>query len=150
MSDGANTDRAGYFKALEKQKRIRCFMDGIDWQHHLAADAGGSLLFPSEDSLRESAGHSLDECGIVEVEVRLVRWTVPQDLHRCEKSGGHDWQDRDPTEAEPGPWKECSRCGAVMVSFGGLTTRPLLEKSLQKLADLKQEIEAETEEPGGD
>ena len=43
--------------ADEMDKRHRCFMDGIDWQHHLE---GG--------------------CGVVEVEVRLIRWVEPQDL----------------------------------------------------------------------
>ena len=58
----------------------RCFMDGIDWQHHLDGDAYGTLLFPSERALREVKLCVPDGCGVVEVEVRLVRWVEPQDL----------------------------------------------------------------------
>jgi hypothetical protein len=59
----------------------RCFMDGIDWQHHLQDDPDGTKLYPDEKSLRkanpciESGG-----CGVVEVEVNLVRWVEPQNL----------------------------------------------------------------------
>ncbi len=77
------------FAELEKKKRVRCFMDGITWQHHLEADSDGAKLYPSKSALVSGSGHSLgarlicygaDECGIVEVEVRLVRWVRPQDL----------------------------------------------------------------------
>ena len=62
------------------QQSVVCFMDGIDWQHHLEDDPDGTRLYPSESSLVAGTKHSLDECGIVEVEVRLVRWVKPQDL----------------------------------------------------------------------
>ena len=107
-------DWGKFYRAKEKQKRIRCFADGIDWQHHLEGDSKGTLLFPSEADLREEAGHDLNECGIVEIEVRLVRWVVPQDLHRCEKSGGHIWHDMEPDDTFDGPWKKCSKCGSAM------------------------------------
>ena len=60
------------------------FMDGIDWQHHLGIDNDpkGASLYPSvEDTVREKkclAGGG--GCGVVEVEVRLVRWVIEQDL----------------------------------------------------------------------
>lgn len=62
-------------------KPRRCFMDGIDWQHHLTGDAGGTPLFPSVKSLK-GVRTCIDPggCGVVEVEVRLVRWVEPQDL----------------------------------------------------------------------
>ena len=54
----------------------RGFMDGIDWQHHLEADPKGVKVYPSVDTTRrgepclaKGAG-----CGIVEIEIRLVRW----------------------------------------------------------------------------
>ena len=68
------------FAGLEKKKRVRCFMDGITWQDHLEADSDGAKLYPSERALVSGSGHNLDGCGIVEVEVRLVRWVKPQDL----------------------------------------------------------------------
>jgi hypothetical protein len=59
---------------------VRCFMDGIDWQHQLEADADGTVLFPSEKSLREKKACLPGGCGVVEVEVRLIRWIEPQNL----------------------------------------------------------------------
>lgn len=59
----------------------RCFMDGIDWEHHLEADAKGTRLFASVQSLkREKTCIEIGGCGVVEVEVRLIRWVEPQDL----------------------------------------------------------------------
>ncbi len=75
---------SSFHDAQEKQKRIQCFMDGIDWQHHLGADSFGTKLYPSKMALVEDKNHSLDKCGIVEVEVRLVKWVKPQNLHRPE------------------------------------------------------------------
>ena len=36
----------------EIDTRQRCFMDGIAWEHELEGDIDGTLLFPSERSLR--------------------------------------------------------------------------------------------------
>ncbi len=70
-----------FAEAQEKLKRIRCFMDGIDWQYHLEGDRKGTLLFVSVDGLKEKR-RCIDKggCGVVEVEVRLVRWIEEQDL----------------------------------------------------------------------
>ena len=72
---------SSYHEAIERKRRVRCFMDGIDWQHHLDADRKGTKLFASVEALKEGGGHSLDQCGIVEVEVRLIEWVEPQNLH---------------------------------------------------------------------
>jgi hypothetical protein len=65
----------------EMEIRHRCFMDGIDWQEHLRSDAEGTPLFPSEKSLRVARPCiAKGGCGVVEVEVRLIRWVEPQDL----------------------------------------------------------------------
>jgi hypothetical protein len=65
----------------ETEIRHRCFMDGIDWQHHLEADASGTALFPSVESLKERNPHiETGGCGVVEVEVRLIRWVDAQNL----------------------------------------------------------------------
>ena len=59
----------------------RCFMDGIDWEHHLEGDALGTSLFPSVHSLkRQRKCIDTGGCGVVEVEVRLIRWVEPQNL----------------------------------------------------------------------
>lgn len=75
--------------ADEMNVRHRCFMDGIDWQHHLEADAMGTTLFPSESSLREFKTCLKGGCGVVEVEVRLIRWVEPQNLKDFDSSGNH-------------------------------------------------------------
>lgn len=64
----------------EMERRVRCFMDGIDWQHHLDGDYHGTLLFPSEGALRENKTCLPDGCGVVEVEVRLIRWVETQNI----------------------------------------------------------------------
>ena len=68
------------------EKLVRCCMDGIDWQHHLGHDLKGRILYPNRLSLEERTDHDLNECGIVEVEVKLIRWIVPQNLkhHKVE------------------------------------------------------------------
>lgn len=68
----------------EKQKRVRCFMDGIDWQHHLGSDPAGTELFPTAEDARNGRWCLAEDggCGIVEVEVRLVRWVEEQDFGR--------------------------------------------------------------------
>jgi hypothetical protein len=62
----------------------RAFMDGIDWQHHVGADASGVPLFASPEGARRGKNCLAKDagCGIVEVEIRLVRWVEPQDLGR--------------------------------------------------------------------
>jgi hypothetical protein len=68
---------------MSDDKVMRVFMDGIDWQHHLGHDGKGTLVFPSEAiTLREKACLAKGGgCGVVEVEVRLIRWVVEQDIH---------------------------------------------------------------------
>lgn len=69
-------------------RKLKCYMDGIDWQHELAHDPNGTKLFPSIESLKKNnATHDPEEdgCGIVEVEVRLIRWVVKQDLDKPDR-----------------------------------------------------------------
>lgn len=84
--------RAGVRKAIKQRfnKRIRKewkgmdawsanedgavigYMCAIDWEYELGLNFIGNRIYPSIDALRE--GHKCaDDCGIVEVEVRLRR-----------------------------------------------------------------------------
>lgn len=72
---------------MTDEKVIRCFMDGIDWQHHLDADISGTKLYPDEQALREGKPCLKGGCGVVEVEVRLIRWSEPQDLKFFDSDG---------------------------------------------------------------
>lgn len=59
----------------DEREPVRGFMCRIDWGHELGSEVSGSRVYPSEDDLRRN--HSCaDACGIVEVEVRLVRVVV--------------------------------------------------------------------------
>ena len=57
------------------------YIDGIDWQHHVEDDAYGVKIYPSVDALEKGSGHSMEECGIVKIELREVEWVVSQNLH---------------------------------------------------------------------
>lgn len=65
----------------ELEIRHRCFMDGVDWDCHLGHDVYGAKLYPTEESCRE-ANQCIEKggCGLVEVEVRLIRWVEEQNL----------------------------------------------------------------------
>ena len=74
------------------KRRVRGFMDGIDWQHHIGVgnDSEGATVFPSKKqtiALNKCLAKGA-RCGVVEVEVRLIRWVVPQrlDLERRNRS----------------------------------------------------------------
>ena len=70
-----------YSDAIEERRRVRCFMDGIDWQHELGEAGSGTRLYPTAEDAR--AGEKCIDtggCGIVEVEIRLIRWVEPQKL----------------------------------------------------------------------
>ena len=54
------------------KRRQRCFMDAVAWEHEI--DETDVKLFPSKSGLIDGTDHDLAECGIVEVEVRLVRY----------------------------------------------------------------------------
>jgi hypothetical protein len=61
----------------ETKKVKRAFVCGVAWQHELGET--DIKLHPSLESLwREHK--CTDKCGVVEVEVRLVRWVKPQSL----------------------------------------------------------------------
>jgi hypothetical protein len=60
--------------AAPKVKTVACYMDGIDWRYELRHASDGTKLFPSRAALKRNIGHDLEDCGIVQVQVRFVRW----------------------------------------------------------------------------
>ena len=58
-----------------KQKPIRVYTCGTSWRYDMAHDSYGTKVYPSLAAVKKtlSPGHQ-KECGIVELEVRLVRW----------------------------------------------------------------------------
>ena len=51
---------------------VRGYMDKVDFDHELGCASGGNRVFPSQKDLERNRP-CVDECGIVEVEVRLRR-----------------------------------------------------------------------------
>ena len=60
---------------------VQGFMCLIDWQHHMEDDGTGTKVYPSEEDLREQRT-CIDQCGIAEVETRLVRVVQESDYRR--------------------------------------------------------------------
>lgn len=55
------------------------YMDGVTWQHHTLCDPDGATIYGTADMLRKA--HScVEQCGIVEVEIRVRRWVQPQQI----------------------------------------------------------------------
>lgn len=66
---------------MADDETFKCFMDGLDWQHHIGADISGVRLYPSVEDLKAGSRCVVDGgCGVVEIEVKFVRWVEPQDL----------------------------------------------------------------------
>lgn len=60
------------------ERRVRGYMCLIDWECELGEASDGSRVYPSESALRRYHTPA-DHCGVVEVEVRLVRIVHPGD-----------------------------------------------------------------------
>lgn len=66
-------------KKKKKVKTVKVYMCAIDWQHELGEVSDYTKVYSSPQALK--AQHSCwQECGIVEVEVKLTKWIEPQDL----------------------------------------------------------------------
>lgn len=62
------------------------YMDKVDWDWELGAASGGNRVFPSVKDLKNHKP-CWQECGIVEVEVRLKRIVRHGNFHRLAKRG---------------------------------------------------------------
>lgn len=65
-----------------KSKTKTFYLCGVDWQHEIgeASDLEGRQpLYSSVKGLKKKSP-CWEECGIVKVEIKLVRWVVKQDL----------------------------------------------------------------------
>ncbi|MBT4940418.1 MAG: hypothetical protein HON14_14885 [Rhodospirillaceae bacterium] len=58
-------------------KKQTAYIDGEDLLLELAVASHGTKIYPSIEDIEQNHGHSLDECGIAEVEIRFVRWVKP-------------------------------------------------------------------------
>lgn len=56
----------------QNERVVSGFMCKVDWDHELGAALGGNTIYPSEADLIANK-KCTDECGLVEVEIRLKR-----------------------------------------------------------------------------
>ncbi len=61
-----------------KTKKI--YVCGVDWQHEIG-EASDVIMYPSVESLKKHRT-CWEECGIVELEVKLTKWVEPQDFSK--------------------------------------------------------------------
>jgi hypothetical protein len=54
----------------KKPKKIKVFVDGVDWQHEIGDAIDGNTVYPDVDSLKKY-NTCWDQCGIVECEARI-------------------------------------------------------------------------------
>ncbi len=66
-------------KDSPKPTKVTAYMDGTDLLCELDGCPSGTTLYPSQDDV-EADRECLDACGVVEVEVTLVRWVRPGTL----------------------------------------------------------------------
>jgi hypothetical protein len=60
-------------------ERFTAYMDGIDFQSERGQPCGGNSVYATPEAVLEHRKCS-GECGVVEVEVKLVRWVREQNL----------------------------------------------------------------------
>lgn len=71
-------------KKRNNPKDVRkIFVCGVDWQHEIG-HASDVKMYASEDDLKRKRT-CWESCGIVQLEVRIVKWTHPQDLFKIVK-----------------------------------------------------------------
>lgn len=63
---------------MSEERIVTGFMCGVDFNYELGQALGGNTIYPTEADLIANKGCT-DECGIVEVEVRLKRVIKEED-----------------------------------------------------------------------
>ena len=63
------------------KSRRHGFMDMVDFQHELGEALGGNKIYPNVEDFKQH-NPCWNSCGIIEVEVRMVREVEPQELMR--------------------------------------------------------------------
>lgn len=77
MSEVKHDDGGAWY--LKDEDTAIVYMCGVDWQHHTLSDSSGTVVYPSEDVLR-NARSCIPQCGIVEVEMKVRRWVQNQNM----------------------------------------------------------------------
>jgi hypothetical protein len=69
---------------MKKQTR-KGYLCGVDFQHELGEVMDSTPVYSSVEDLKRQR-ECWSDCGIVEVEVTLVKWVEPQDFSRFKES----------------------------------------------------------------
>jgi len=64
-----------------KERIIKVYACGVDFQHELGEVSDYTKVYSSPEDLKRQAP-CWEECGIVELEVKLSKWIEPQDLFK--------------------------------------------------------------------
>lgn len=58
------------------------YLCGVDWQHEIgeAMDLEGSMPFYSSVEELKEKRTCWKQCGIIEAEIKMIKWVEPQDL----------------------------------------------------------------------
>lgn len=62
-----------------KTKKVKVFLDGVDFQHEVGHAPGGNKVYESVEDLKEH-NRCWKSCGIVECEIKFKKWAVEQKL----------------------------------------------------------------------
>jgi hypothetical protein len=65
--------------------KVKGYMCAIDWQYEIGNARDGNRVYPSLEALKE-AHPMYEECGVVEVEVRITLTVMEPDYGRIEKT----------------------------------------------------------------
>jgi len=74
----------------------RGYMDQTDYDWHLGEAWPGPRVYASVNGLREHKEKCIDECGMVEVEVRFVRTLTKKDEAKCMAAEEKSYQEKEP------------------------------------------------------
>lgn len=56
------------------EEPVKMLMDGTAILYEVGADGSNHVIAPTVEKLKEYEGHSMEKCGIAEVEVKFIRW----------------------------------------------------------------------------
>jgi hypothetical protein len=63
-----------------KTRKIKVYTCGVDYQYELGEACDGNRVFASVEDLKLH-NKCWKQCGIVELEIKLIKWIEPQDFN---------------------------------------------------------------------
>ncbi len=66
---------------MTKLKTKKVYVCGVDWQHELGEVSDYTKVYSTVEDLKRQRS-CWEECGIVELEVKMTKWMEPQNLFK--------------------------------------------------------------------